>query len=221
MKAKIEYVEISELCTKISNEYGHSVSTIEHLMSAFHGLGIDNAIVEIDNSELPILDGSSIDYVLKIKSVGIKNLKSTRKIMNILRPIILRDNDSYIKVTPSNNTSINYTIVYDHKLIKEQNFNFNLDTEYNYTNIISNSRTFGFKDDVEILKDKGLISGGSLENAIVLDNEGIMNKSALRHYNEFVRHKVLDFIGDIYLLGYRVRGSFEREIQRGKGQVVL
>ena len=207
--ANIVNVEISELCTKISNEYGHSVSTIEHLMSAFHGLGIDNAIVEIDNSELPILDGSSIDYVLKIKSVGIKNLKSTRKIMNILRPIILRDNDSYIKVTPSNNTSINYTIVYDHKLIKEQNFNFNLDTEYNYTNIISNSRTFGFKDDVEILKDKGLISGGSLENAIVLDNEGIMNKSALRHDNEFVRHKVLDFIGDIYLLGYRVQGSFE------------
>ena len=209
VKAKIEYVEISELCTKISNEYGHSVSTIEHLMSAFHGLGIDNAIIEIDNSELPILDGSSLDYVLKIKSAGIKNLKSKRKIMNILRPIIFRDNESYIKVTPANNTSINYTIIYDHKLIKEQNFNFDLDTEYNYTNIISNSRTFGFKDEVEVLKDKGLIAGGSLENAIVLDSEGIMNESALRHKDEFVRHKVLDFIGDIYLLGHRVRGSFE------------
>ena len=209
VKANIEHVEISELCTKISNEYGHSVSTIEHLMSAFYGLGIDNAIVEIDNSELPILDGSSLDYVLKIKSAGIKNLKSKRKIMNILRPIIFKDNDSYIKVTPANNMSINYTIVYDHKLIKEQNFNFDLDTEYNYTNIISNSRTFGFKDEVELLKDKGLIAGGSLENAIVLDNEGIMNNSVLRHDNEFVRHKVLDFIGDIYLLGHRVQGSFE------------
>ena len=209
VKANIEYVEISELCTKISNEYGYSVSTIEHLMSAFYGLGIDNAIVEIDNSELPILDGSSFDYVMKIKSVGIKNLKSKRKIMRINRPIIFKDKDSYIKVTPANNMLINYTIVYEHKLIKEQKFNFELDTEYNYTNIISNSRTFGFKDEIDLLKDKGLIAGGSLENAIVLDNEGIMNKSALRYENEFVRHKVLDFIGDMYLLGYRVQGSFE------------
>ena len=105
--------------------------------------------------------------------------------------------------------SINYTIVYDHKLIKEQNFIFNLDSKYNYRNIISNSRTFGFKNEVEFLKDRGLIAGGSLENAIVLDNDGIMNKSVLRHDDEFVRHKVLDFIGDIYLLGHRVRGSFE------------
>ncbi len=106
LNAKIENVVNSELCTKLSNEYGHSVSTIEHLMSAFHGLGIDNAIVEIDNSELPILDGSSLDYVLKIKNVGIKNLNSKRKIMNILRPIIFRHKDSYISVTPANNTSI-------------------------------------------------------------------------------------------------------------------
>ena len=105
--------------------------------------------------------------------------------------------------------SINYTIVYDHKLINEQNFIFDLDSTYNYRNIISNSRTFGFKDEVEFLKDKGLIAGGSLENAIVLDNHGIMNQSVLRHDDEFVRHKVLDFIGDIYLLGHRVNGNFE------------
>ncbi len=209
VEANIKNIEFSELCTKISNVYGNSVSTIEHLMSAFHGLGIDNAIIEIDNSELPILDGSSLDYVLKIKSVGIRNLQTKRKIINILRPIIFKENDSYIKVTPSNNLRINYTIVYDHALIKEQKLNFDLDTEYNYTNIISNSRTFGFKDEVERLKERGLIAGGSLENAIVLDNEGIINNSALRHDNEFVRHKVLDFIGDIYLLGNRVRGSFE------------
>ena len=149
VKANIGNVEISELCTKITNEYGHSVSTIEHLMSAFHGLGIDNAIIEIDNSELPILDGSSLDYVLKINTVGIKHLQSKRKVMKILRPIIFKDNESYIKVTPASKTSINYTIVYEHKLIKEQNFSFDLDTEYNYANIISNSRTFGFKDEVE------------------------------------------------------------------------
>ena len=105
--------------------------------------------------------------------------------------------------------SINYTIVYDHKLINEQNFIFDLNSTYNYRNIICNSRTFGFKDEVEFLRDKGLIAGGSLENAIVLDNDGIMNQSVLRHDDEFVRHKVLDFIGDIYLLGHRVKGSFE------------
>ena len=209
LNANIENVIHSELCTKLSNRFGHSVSTIEHLMSAFHGLGIDNAIIEIDKAELPILDGSSLEYVSEIERAGIKNLQTKRKIINITRPIICRDNDSYIKVTPANTMSINYTIVYDHKLIKEQNFIFNLDSKYNYRNIISNSRTFGFKNEVEFLKDKGLIAGGSLENAIVLDNDGIMNQSVLRHDDEFVRHKVLDFIGDIYLLGHRVNGNFE------------
>ena len=209
LNAKIENVVYSELCTKLSNEYGHSVSTIEHLMSAFHGLEIDNAIIEIDKAELPILDGSSLEYVSEIERAGIKNLQAKRKIINITRPIIFGDNDSYIKVTPANNMSINYTIVYDHKLIKKQNFIFDLDSTYNYKNIISDSRTFGFKDEVEFLRDKGLIAGGSLENAIVLDDDGIMNQSVLRHNDEFVRHKVLDFIGDIYLLGYRVRGNFE------------
>ena len=209
LNANIENVIHSELCTKLSNRFGHSVSTIEHLMSAFHGLGVDNAIIEIDKAELPILDGSSLEYVSEIERAGIKNLQTKRKIINITRPIICRDNDSYIKVTPANTMSINYTIVYDHKLIKEQNFIFNLDSKYNYRNIISNSRTFGFKNEVEFLKDKGLIAGGSLENAIVLDNDGIMNQSVLRHDDEFVRHKVLDFIGDIYLLGHRVNGNFE------------
>ena len=105
--------------------------------------------------------------------------------------------------------TINYTIVYDHKLIKEQNFIFDLDLTGNYRNIISNSRTFGFKDEIKFLRDKGLIAGGSLENAIVLDDDGIINQSVLRHDDEFVRHKVLDFIGDIYLLGHRVKGNFE------------
>ena len=209
IKANIKSVVNSELCTKLSNKYGHSVSTIEHLMSAFHGLGIDNAIIEINKAELPILDGSSLEYVTEIEEAGIKNLHAKRKIINITRPIIFRDKDSYIKVTPANNMSINYTIVYDHKLIKEQNFIFQLDSKHNYKNIISNSRTFGFKEEVEFLKEKGLIAGGSLENAIVLDNDGIMNQSVLRHDDEFVRHKVLDFIGDIYLLGHKLRGNFE------------
>ena len=209
IKATIDNVERSELCTRIMNKYGHSISTIEHLMSAFHGMGIDNAIVEIDNAELPILDGSSLEFVSKIENVGIKNLQSERRIINILKPITFRENDSYIKVVPANNMTVNYTIVYDHKLIKEQNFIFDLHSKDTYKCLISNSRTFGFKEEVEFLKGKRLIAGGSLENSIVLDNEGLVNKSVLRHKDEFVRHKVLDFIGDIYLLGHRVIGSFE------------
>ena len=209
IKANIDNVQKSELCTKISNQYNHSVSTIEHLLSAFYGTGIDNAIIEIDNAELPILDGSSFEYVSEIENAGIMNLQSERKIIDIVRPVLVRHNESYIKATPSKNTTINYTIVYDHKLIKEQNFIFDLDSKYTYKNLISNSRTFGFKKEVESLKEKGLIAGGSLENAIVLDNEGIVNNSKLRHEDEFVRHKLLDFIGDVYLLGHRVRGEFE------------
>ncbi len=209
VKANFNYIKKSQLCTKISNEYGHSVSTIEHLMSALHGTGIDNAIIEMDNEELPILDGSSLQYVMEIENVGIKNLQAKRNIINILRPVAIRNADSYIKVTPSNNMSVNYTIVYDHKMIKEQNYIFDLDSKFSYKNLICNSRTFGFKDEVDQLRKRGLIAGGSLKNAIVLDSEGIMNKSSLRYEDEFVRHKVLDFIGDIYLLGNRVRGSFE------------
>lgn len=209
IKANIKNVHKSELCTKISNQYDHTISTIEHLMSAFHGTGIDNAIIEINNTELPILDGSSLEYVHEIENAGIMNLQSERKIINIVQPVTVRHNESYIKAIPSRNTRINYTIVYDHELIQEQNFIFDLDSRHTYKSLISNSRTFGFKEEVEYLKERGLIAGGSLENAIVLDKNGVMNNSKLRHENEFVRHKLLDFIGDIYLSGHRVRGEFE------------
>ena len=209
IKANIHNIVESELCSKISNKHGHSVSTIEHLMSAFYGMGIDNAFVEVDNSELPILDGSSKHYVEKIEKVGFKTLFGKKSVINILRPITIKNNDSFIKVVPSNNLSINYTIVYDHKLINTQNFIFNFDSNIDYKNLISDSRTFGFKKELEHLRNRGLIAGGSLENAIVLDNNGIMNNTSLRHRNEFVRHKVLDFIGDIFLLGHGVKASFE------------
>ena len=209
IEAKFNNVSVSDLCTKITNKYGISVSTIEHLMSALHGMGIDNAIVEIDCDELPILDGSSLEYVRNIEEVGLKSLNVEKKYLSISRPIVFSMNDSFVKVSPSENLEIDYTISYDHNLIKEQRFNYELKDSNQFKNLISNCRTFGFKDEVDSLRKKGLIAGGSLENAIVLDKKGIVNNDKLRQENEFVKHKILDFIGDIYLLGYSVKGAFE------------
>ena len=209
IEAKFNNVSVSDLCTKITNKYGISVSTIEHLMSALHGMGIDNAIVEIDCNELPILDGSSLEYVRNIEEVGLKSLNVEKKYLSISRPIVFSMNDSFVKVSPSDNLEIDYTISYDHNLIKEQRFNYEFKGSNQFKNLISNCRTFGFKEEVDSLRKKGLIAGGSLDNAIVLDKKGIVNNDKLRQENEFVKHKILDFIGDIYLLGYSVKGAFE------------
>ena len=209
IEAKFNNVSVSDLCTRITNKYGISVSTIEHLMSALHGMGVDNAIIEVDCDELPILDGSSIEYVRNIEAVGLKSLNVEKKYLSISRPIMFSINDSFVKVSPSDILEIDYTISYDHNLIKEQRFNYVFKESNQYKNLISNCRTFGFKDEVDSLRKKGLIAGGSLDNAIVLDNKGIVNNDKLRQENEFVKHKILDFIGDIYLLGYSVKGAFE------------
>ena len=209
IEAKFNNVSVSDLCTKITNKYGISVSTIEHLMSALHGMGIDNAIVEVDCDELPILDGSSLEYVRNIEEVGLKSLNVEKKYLSISRPIVFSMNDSFVKVSPSDNLEIDYTISYDHNLINEQRFNYEFKDSNQFKNLISNCRTFGFKDEVDSLRKKGLIAGGSLDNAIVLDKKGIVNNDKLRQENEFVKHKILDFIGDIYLLGYSVKGAFE------------
>jgi len=209
IEAKFKNVSVSDLCTKITNKYGISVSTIEHLMSALHGMGIDNAIVEVDCDELPILDGSSLEYVRNIEEVGLKILNVEKKYLSISRPIVFSMNDSFVKVTPSDNFKIDYTISYDHNLIKKQRYVYELKDSNQFKNLISNCRTFGFKEEVDSLRKKGLIAGGSLDNAIVLDKKGIVNNDKLRQENEFVKHKILDFIGDIYLLGYSVKGAFE------------
>ena len=209
IEAKFNNVSVSNLCTKITNKYGISISTIEHLMSALHGMGVDNAIIEIDCDELPILDGSSLEYVRNIEEVGLKSLNVEKKYLSISRPIVFSMNDAFVRVSPSDNFEIDYTISYDHNLIMEQRFNYEFKESNQYKNLISNCRTFGFKDEVDTLRKKGLIAGGSLDNAIVLDKKGIVNNDKLRHENEFVKHKILDFIGDIYLLGYSVKGAFE------------
>ena len=207
--ATIENLVKSQLCTSIQNVHGNKVGTIEHLMSAFNGLGIDNVLIDIDSDEIPILDGSSKPFVDLIDQVGIKVLKTPRQIIKVLRPIMFGDKESYIKLTPAETFSVDYTISYDHSFLNNQRFSIDSINENSYRELISNSRTFGFKEDVDMLLERGLIKGGSLNNAILLDSTGVVNEEELRHPDEFVRHKILDLIGDIFLLGRPVEGHFE------------
>ncbi len=207
--AVVDNIIKSQLCTSIQNKYGNKVSTIEHLMSALNGLGIDNALIDIDSDEVPILDGSSKMFVDLIDVAGIKYLKTSRKIVKILKPIIVGNKDVYIKATPAESFSIDYTISYDHTLLDHQRLILDSFDENIYRDLISNSRTFGFKKDVDMLLEKGLIKGGSLNNAVLLDKNGVVNEEELRYPDEFVRHKILDFIGDIFLLGKKIEGHFQ------------
>jgi len=201
--ANIFNVSKATLCTTISNSAGVEVSTIEHLMGALYGLGIDNAVIEIDNSEVPILDGSAIQFVKMIKQVGFKESSSPIKVIIINKKIDLKDGEKNITIEP-NKTSldIDFEIKYKNKIIDTQR---NFVSVYN-SNLydIYNSRTFCLYEDVEKLRNMNLAIGGSLDNAIVVDDEKIFNSEGLRNKKEFVNHKILDCIGDIYLSGYKM-----------------
>ena len=196
------------LCTTISNDYGVKVSTIEHLMGAFYGFGIDNALVEIDSQEVPILDGSAKKFISNIRDVGLKFSDQPIKIIKINKFIELRDGNKIISIDKSNVTSeIDFEIKYDNKLIKEQRNKVNIfedDLEQ-----IFNSRTFCLYEDIQKLKNLNLGKGGSLENAIVIKNDKILNEDGLRNELEFVNHKILDCMGDLFLSGYKIIGSLK------------
>jgi len=194
------------LCTTISNEYGVKVSTIEHLMAALFGLGIDNAIIEIDNSEIPILDGSSKIFIEKIKSSGIKESNIPIKIISINKKISIENDNKFISIEPSKtNLLIDFEIKYKNNLIGTQR---NLVDVYN-SNLseIYESRTFCLYEDVKKLQSMGFALGGSLDNAIVVKDNEVLNNSGLRNEKEFVNHKILDCIGDLFLSGYKVVGK--------------
>ena len=199
-------VSNATLCTTISNEYGVKVSTIEHLMAALFGLGIDNAMIEIDNDELPILDGSAKIFIEKIKSIGIKENNIPIKIISINKKITYKENNKFISIEPSKtNLLIDFEIKYKNSLIGTQR---NLVDVYN-SNLskIYESRTFCLYEDVKKLKSMGFALGGSLDNAIVVQDKEVLNKDGLRNEKEFVNHKILDCIGDLFLSGYKVVGK--------------
>ena len=194
------------LCTTISNEHGVKISTIEHLMAALFGLGIDNAMIEIDNEELPILDGSAKIFIEKIKSAGIKESNIPIKIISINKKITFKENNKFISIEPSKtNLLIDFEIKYTNSLIGTQR---NLVDVYN-SNLseIYDSRTFCLFEDVKKLQSMGLAQGGSLDNAIVVKDNTVLNKGGLRNEKEFVNHKILDCIGDLFLSGYKVVGK--------------
>ncbi len=199
-------VSSAVLCTTISNEFGAKVSTIEHLMGSMFGLGIDNALVEIDNEEVPILDGSGKIFVEKILNAGITISNNPIKVIKINQKIDLKENEKFISIEPSEiNLEIDFEIKYQNSLIGTQRNKIKVYEDD--LNDIYNSRTFCLYEDVSKLRDMDLAKGGSLDNAIVVKNNEILNDEKIRNDLEFVNHKILDCIGDLYLSGYKIIGK--------------
>jgi UDP-3-O-[3-hydroxymyristoyl] N-acetylglucosamine deacetylase len=180
-----------------------SVDTVEHLMAALRSLGVDNAIVELNHPEVPIMDGSSAPWVYLIQDAGIRELSAPRKTIQVLHPIQVQQGDKRMALYPADRFKISYTISFDHPMLRHQQKTMDMD-EQTFINEIAPARTFGFLKEVEMLRQRGLALGGSLENAIVLGETGVLNP--LRFEDEFVRHKMLDVIGDLALVGHPIRG---------------
>ena len=205
---KYNNVSNTNLCTTITSEYGITISTIEHLMGALYGLGIDNALIEIDSPEVPILDGSAKEFVKEIRLTGYNYSQSPIKLIKINKNIKIQEDSKFIEVQKSNvSLNIDFEIKYKNKVINTQSNKLNVFEDE--LDDIFNSRTFCLYQDIEKLKKLGLGKGGNLENAIVVDNEKILNKEGLRNNLEFVNHKILDCLGDLYLAGYRLIGNIK------------
>ena len=205
IKADFRNVVSTKLCTTLENSYGTQISTVEHLLAAIYISGIDNAIIEVNNFEIPIMDGSAKDFLEQIKKQKLKTLNSKRKYLKILDEIDLFDGSKEIRITPNNTLEVDFQLNYENKIIgKQRNI---VDLESDTINEIYSSRTFCLYKDIETIKNMGLAKGGSLDNAVVVDNEKVLNKDGLRNPKEFVNHKILDLAGDFLLSGYRILGK--------------
>lgn len=209
IRAYYTNVVATNLGTVIANEFGVKVSTIEHLMAAIWGCGIDNLIVEVNGPEVPVMDGSSEPFVFLIECAGIKTQDKARKVIEIIKEVKIEgDENKTICVTPAQEFGIDLHIDFKHQSISEQTIDYRT-TFASFKNDLSRARTFGFKHEIEQMHKMGLAKGGSLDNAILIDENGVVNEEGLRYKNEFVKHKALDFIGDIYLAGYFIIGHFK------------
>ena len=208
IKANYKNVNSPILCTKIQNSHGVSVSTVEHLMAALYGEGIDNVLIEIDAPEVPIMDGSAFDFVEAIRSFGVENQKVLKKYIKVLKKFELKDGSKSISIEPlEKDLIIDFEVVYKNPLIRTRRKEFKLSN--GDLNSIYNSRTFCLYEDIDQIKSQGLAKGGSLENALVVKNNSLMNEEGLRNEKEFVNHKILDCLGDLMLLGHRVFGHIK------------
>ena len=202
-----EHVGDTLLCTTIENN-GVTVSTIEHLMSALSGLGVDNVLVDIDAPEVPILDGSSSVFIFLIQSAGIQQQSASKKFARILQPIEVQGkNDSWVSLQPYDGFSLTFFIDFNHPTASRSSFSVDFSST-SYLKLMSRARTFGFQKDIENLRQNNRVLGTSLNNVIILDDEGVINEGGLRFEDELVRHKVLDVVGDLFVLKYQIIGAF-------------
>ncbi|MDA3969335.1 UDP-3-O-acyl-N-acetylglucosamine deacetylase [Helicobacter ibis] len=206
IELKPDNVVDTTMATVIAKD-SHKVSTIEHLLSAVYAYGIDNLRIVLDNEEVPIMDGSSIGYCMLLEEAGIIEQDSTKKILKVKSPIEIKDGDKFVRLEPSDECVFDFSIHFPHPAIGTQKYKFEFSTK-NYKEEIARARTFGFLSEVQYMRSIGLALGGSLDNAIVLDDTTILNKEGLRYKEEFVRHKILDAIGDMSLLGMPLLGAY-------------
>ncbi|MCB9982474.1 MAG: UDP-3-O-acyl-N-acetylglucosamine deacetylase [Rhodospirillales bacterium] len=206
--ARWDRVADTQLCTVIANKDGVSVGTIEHLMSALRGCNIDNARIELDGAEVPVMDGSAMPFVKLIEQAGVAAQNVPRRALKILKEISVEKDGKQVTLRPADGAVFGGEIEFDHPQIGRQHFETRL-LNGNFKHDIAQARTFGFLHEVEWMRSKGLARGGSLDNAIVLDRACIMNPEGLRFTNEFIRHKLLDAIGDLYLAGGAIIGAYD------------
>jgi len=207
VRAHFENVCDTRLCTSLANESGISIGTVEHLIAALAGCEIDNVEIELSGPEVPIMDGSAEPFVFLIECAGIVEQKAPRRAIRILKPIVARSGDALAQFAPSDSFDMKLAIDFDNPAIGEQSFEFSVDAKV-FKDEISRARTFGFLEDVEALRKAGLALGGSLDNAVVVSGDRILNDGGLRYRDEFVRHKALDCVGDLYLAGGPILGLF-------------
>ncbi len=209
ISAKAKNVGDTTLCTSLINSDGIRVDTVEHLLSAMAGLGIDNAYVEVSAHEVPIMDGSAGPFVFLLQSAGIMEQNAPKKFIRIKREVTIKDNDKVATFLPFDGFKVTYEIDFDHPVFRSRTQKASIDfSSTSFVKEVARARTFGFMRDIEYLRSKNLILGGSVDNAIVVDDYRILNEDGLRYEDEFVKHKMLDAIGDLYLLGYSLIGEF-------------
>jgi len=206
--ARASYVGDTRLSTSLTRN-GVTISTVEHLLSAFAGLGIDNAWVDVSAPEVPIMDGSSSPFVFLIQSAGIEEQPVAKRFIRVLKPVTVQDDDKWARFEPFNGFRVSFKIEFEHPAFRDRPNEVNIDfSSTSFLKEVSRARTFGFMSDIEALRAQGLALGGSQQNAVVVDDYRVINDDGLRYEDEFVKHKVLDAIGDLYLLGSSLVGAF-------------
>ncbi len=207
--ARWDLVSDTRLCTLLTNDQGAAVGTVEHLMAALRGCGIDNAIVEVDAAELPIMDGSSAPFVFLVECAGIKVQDQPRRLIRVLKDVRVQDGDKAVSLSPSPVSTFRAEIIYDNTALIRRQEGFLRLADGSFKTEVADSRTFGFAHEVEAMRKAGLGLGGSLDNAIVIEGDRVLNPGGLRHADEFIRHKLLDAVGDLYLAGGQILGHFQ------------